>query len=83
MNTNDTATRNAWLPILAAHLRFAAAIAVAAMLACTWLVAEQASHQAVQTAAESFSRGATYVTLPSVEIVGRREATLGAIRGAV
>jgi len=60
-------------PLLSASARIAAAIGVTAVVALAWLGAEQASQQAVQNASESIARGATYITLPSVEIVGRRD----------
>ena len=59
---------------VSATLRFATAVAVAAVLALAWVVAEQASHQAVQTASEAFSRGAVHGSQPAVAVAGRREA---------
>ena len=70
-----TATRlAATLPQqVSATLRFATAVAVAAVLALAWVVAEQASHQAVQSAAAAFSRDAVHGAHPVVEVAGRRE----------
>lgn len=59
---------------LSASVRFTAAVAVATVLALAWIGAEQASHQAVQAASTSFSRGAVHATQPVVELAGRREA---------
>jgi hypothetical protein len=58
-------------PQLSATVRFTAAVAVAAVLAVAWTVAEQASHQAVQTATAAFSgHGAS----PAVAVAVRRDA---------
>ncbi|HWI84673.1 hypothetical protein [Ramlibacter sp.] len=69
MNTMTTAPQ----PLLSAPFRLAAAIAAAAVLGLSWMAARDASHEAVQTAAEAFSRSTAQVILPPVEIVGRRE----------
>lgn len=61
-------------PQVSASLRFAAAVAIAAILALAWIGAEQASHQAVQTATEALSRDAVPAAQPAVEVAGRREA---------
>lgn len=61
-------------PLLPASLRMAAAVAVAALLAVAVIAARQASHEAVGAAAATFSRSTIHVTLPSVEIVGRRQS---------
>ena len=47
-------------------------LAIVVILSFVWTTAERSSHQAVQTAQATLSR--TYVTLPRVEIVGKREA---------
>lgn len=52
-------------------VRAGVALAIVAILSLAWTTAERSSHQAVQTAQATFSR--TYVTLPRVEIVARRE----------
>jgi hypothetical protein len=65
-------TRQAALqPQLSGVVRFAAAVAVAGTLAVVWTVAEQASHQAVQTAAAAFSG---HAGSPAVALAVRREA---------
>jgi hypothetical protein len=73
----STATRQSadFQPQLSATLRFATAVAVALVLACAWVVAEQASHQAVQTAAAAFSNGPAHAAPTAVEVAGRRETT--------
>jgi hypothetical protein len=55
---------------LASHLGLA--IGVVVLVSLCWRYAEDASHQAVQSASEAFSATLTHVTLPSVQIVGRR-----------
>jgi hypothetical protein len=73
---NATAARPSLFPQaqVSAAARLAAAIAVAAVTAVAWLGAEQASHHAVRSAAQAISSAATHVTLPPVQVVGRREA---------
>jgi hypothetical protein len=70
-NTADKLT--APQPLLSAGVRFAIAVVVAVLATVTWITAERASTQAVQTDVQAFAPGKTYVTLPSVEIVGHRE----------
>jgi hypothetical protein len=61
-------------PQLSTALRVVTAVAVAGFMAVAWAGAEQASHQAVQSAAQAISAApTTHVTLPAVEVVGRRE----------
>lgn len=74
---NTTAARHSTAPQtpVSAASRIVTAVAVAAVMAVAWIGAEQASHQAVQTATEAFTRGQTHVTLPSVQVVGRRDAS--------
>jgi hypothetical protein len=76
MNTTAAIARRTELqPLLAASSRIAAAFAVCVMFTLVWTGAERASHEAVLTSADTFSRGAVqHATLPSVVIVGRREA---------
>ena len=70
-----TATRQSALqPQVSAILRFAAAVAVATVLALAWVVAEQASRQAVETARAAFTPGTSQGTQPAVEVAGQREA---------
>jgi hypothetical protein len=74
MNTTATHRRNPQ-PLLAASSRITAAFAVFVLFTLTWTGAERASHEAVLTSAETLSRGVVqHATLPSVVIVGRREA---------
>lgn len=72
---NTTATRPAApQPQVSAASRIATAIAVAALTAVAWVGAEQASHDAVLSATQAIAAGATHVTLPPVQVVGRRDA---------
>ena len=52
-------------------VRAGVALAIVVILSFVWTTAERSSHQALQTAQATLSR--TYVTLPRVEIVGKRE----------
>ena len=63
-------------PLLSAPARAAAAFGVAAVMALIGIGSAQASHTAIDTCAENFSRGASVqiVTLPKVEIVGHPAA---------
>jgi hypothetical protein len=54
--------------------RFAIAAAVAAALAVAWIAAEHESHDAVVVAGTAMKAQAVRVTLPAVEIVGRRSS---------
>lgn len=58
--------------LVSATARFVAAAGVACVLALVTLGAESASHEAVDNAKASFS-AAQSVTLPRVEVVGKRE----------
>ena len=58
-------------PSLPLALRACVAIAVIAVLAAVWTQAGRSSHLAVQEAQAAISR--SYVTLPRVEIAGKRE----------
>ncbi len=73
MNTIALHTAAAPRPLLSTPWRLAAAVAAVLLLVLASLGAREASHQAVQSAAATFSRSTTHVTLPSVEIVGRRQ----------
>ena len=59
---------------VSASLRFATAVAVAAILAVVWIGAEHASHQAVQTATAAMSLDAGTAKQPAVAVATRREA---------
>lgn len=67
-------------PLLSAPLRIAAAVAIALLMVLVVIAARHESQQAVQNATGVLSRSTVHVTLPSVEVVGRRERA-GAIRG--
>ncbi|MBG9388654.1 hypothetical protein [Caenimonas aquaedulcis] len=60
-------------PLLSLTARIAAGVAVGAAISLVMLGAGQASHQAVQTAAQAFAGNVQHVKLSTVEIVGRRE----------
>ena len=77
MNTIKTRHRAALQPQVSATVRFAAAAAVAALLALAWIGAELASHQAVQTAKAALSASPAQAARPAVEIAGRREPVAG------
>lgn len=68
--TTIAATPAAPQPLLPAASRVAAAVAAVALILLVSLGAERASHEAVGTAITTFA--AERVTLPSVEIIGRR-----------
>ncbi len=57
-------------PLLPTGSRVVAAVAAAALIALVSLSAERASHEAVASAIATFA--AEHVTLPSVQIIGRR-----------
>jgi len=61
--------------------RIATIVAVAGMVSAAWLAAGQESRTAVRTAAAAIGPKTLYVTLPTVEIVGRREAASTALAG--
>ena len=63
---------------LAPAIRFGLAAAVALALTAVLAVATSASHVAVHHMAAQMQDSARYVTLPPVEIVGRRDLALGA-----
>jgi hypothetical protein len=68
-----------------APVHLAIAVAVALALGVVWRTAGQASHEAVQTATQTISAPASaraHITLPSVEVVGRREPTVKGTRSA-
>jgi hypothetical protein len=75
---NTTTTRfTALQPLVSVPSRIAVALAVAGVMALAALGAQDASHEAVRTATETFARGPAQVTLAPVQVVGRR-ATLDA-----
>lgn len=60
-------------PLLPVSTRIAAAVAVIALVAVTWLYAGQASRYAVDSTQAVLTPGVLHVTLPRVEIVGHRD----------
>ena len=76
--TNTQATLK---PLVSTRARIAVLLAVAGFVSAAWLGTEHESHRAVQTASTAINC-AVYVTLPSVEIVGRREQTGEAVAAA-
>ena len=60
------------VPSLSLAVRALVAVAIVVVLSAAWTQAERSSHQAVQQAQATLNR--TYVTLPRVEIVVKREA---------
>ena len=66
--------RRALPPQVSATLRFATAVAVAALLALAWIGAEHASHQAVQTATAAMWLDAGTAKQLAVAVAARREA---------
>ncbi|MES2632121.1 MAG: hypothetical protein V4669_04070 [Pseudomonadota bacterium] len=77
---NTTATIKAPQPLLSIASRATAAMGVVSVLALALMGTAQASHEAVETCTVALSRSTLYVTLPKVEIVGRRDAATS--RGA-
>lgn len=80
MNANTANHATAPRPLLSAPLRIAAAVAIASLMVLVVMTAQHESQQAVRNATGVLSRDAVHVTLPSVEVVGRRERA-GAARG--
>ncbi|ROZ79198.1 hypothetical protein [Ramlibacter sp. WS9] len=72
MNTTAATRFAALQPLVSVRSRVAAALAVVGVMALASLAVQDASHQAVHTAAVSFSNGPAHVTLAPVQIVGRR-----------
>lgn len=75
---NATATVNAAAPaaldLLPATARFVVAVAVALALSAAWIAAEHQSHDAVLVAGTQMSSRITHITLPAVQIIGKRVA---------
>lgn len=67
-----TATRATNPALVSTGARLATAIAVVAVVSAAVLAAAGQSRGAVHTAARAMAPPALYVTLPTVEIVGRR-----------
>ena len=60
-------------PLVTPVLRFAAAAAAAAVLSVVWITAGHESANAVQASEWAIAKS-TLVTLPTVQVVGRRAA---------
>ncbi len=75
--TTHTHTRQPLQPLVSTGTRIATMFGVAALVACAWLGAQQESGKAVLAAASAMGPRPVYVTLPTVEIVGRRERGAG------
>jgi hypothetical protein len=67
-------------PLLSTGARLAVAVAVAGFVAAAWVGTEQESRHAVRSAEVALST--TYITLPRVEIVARRERAEGVAAAA-
>ncbi len=74
MNTTAATRFAALQPLVSVPSRIAVALAVAGVMSLALLAAQDASHQAVRTAAESFSGSTAHVTLTPVQVVGRRDS---------
>jgi hypothetical protein len=72
MNATQTLRPAAPQPLLSLSSRIAAAAAVAGVMVLASMGVQQASHEAVHTATETFARGPSHITLAPVQVVGRR-----------
>ncbi|WP_048439562.1 hypothetical protein [Caenimonas sp. SL110] len=77
---NTTANITTPQPLISIASRATAALGVVSVLALALMGTAQASHEAVDTCTVALSRSTLYVTLPKVEIVGRRDTATA--RGA-
>lgn len=79
MNATATAPANLSLDLnlglLSATARFGIAVAVALVLAIAWIGAQRESHDAVLVAGNQLSSRITHITLPTVQVVGKRAAS--------
>lgn len=57
---------------LPAAVRFAIAVAIAAVLAAVWIGAEHESHDAVLVAGTAIKNQPLHLLLPKVEVIGHR-----------
>jgi hypothetical protein len=76
MNTTaDTTFAHTPRPLLSLRAHLVAIVAVGTLVSLAWVGAERSSHEAVQSAVQTFAPVAqsTRVTLPPVEIVWHRE----------
>lgn len=67
-----TETVNVPQPLVSPAMHVATAVAVVAFVAAAWVGAGRSSHEAVQLSSAALSR--TYVTLPTVDVVAKRES---------
>jgi hypothetical protein len=74
MNAAATLNTAAPMNLLPAAARFGIAVAVALALCVAWIAAERQSHDAVLVAGTTLSSRVTHITLPSVQIIGKRVA---------
>jgi hypothetical protein len=65
-------------PLLSTGVHLAAIVAVGTLVSLAWVGAERSSHEAMQTAVQTYAPVAhmATVTLPPVEIVWHREQSL-------
>lgn len=73
-------TRRALPQQVSATLRFATAVAVAAILALAWIGAEHESQKAVQTATAAISGGSAQAAQPAVAVAAGRRDTASAAK---
>jgi hypothetical protein len=71
--TNATTTKSTFSLLPSAVLRAGVAAAAVAFVAGAWVQAGHSSQHAVQEARSAMTR--IYVTLPRVEVVGRRDTS--------
>jgi hypothetical protein len=62
------------LDLLPATARFGIAVAVALVLSIAWIGAQHESHDAVLVAGNTLSSRITHITLPTVQVIGKRAA---------
>jgi hypothetical protein len=83
MTTPATTSRPAWQPTLPVAARLGLAAVVVAVLVPVWRTAEGASRDAVQGATHAMARSPVRITLPSVQVIGKRGPATPARRDAV
>lgn len=82
MSTIASTRTAAPLSLLSKAARLTAAVVVAGFVALGWTSAGRVSHQAVDLSTAALSRNVIHVTLPAVEIVGRRDSVVIATEAA-
>ena len=73
MNASTAIHAAAPQPLLSAPLRVATVVAIALLMLLAGTAAQHESQPAVRSASDALSRETVHVTLPSVEVVGRRD----------